>query len=258
MLAATRVAGRLNGREVVPALADDPRYAAAANAKPPRRIDSRLALYDCINCDLCISACPNDAVFAYEARPVRTATELLTDADGGGLARGAPGRGFQIAGAHQIAVYEGACNDCSNCEVYCPEEGAPFRVKERLFPGADAFAAGGAAGLDGFCRDGDALLGRVDGRELSLAFDRENNRATVAGDGLQLDLTWEPLAVVGGQLLDGAAPFDTAALWRMKTVWESIYAGPAPNPVNPEPPPAAAVPGPPSDPTANEPGAPAG
>jgi putative selenate reductase len=236
VLAATRVAGRLNGREVVPALADDPRYAAAANAKPPRRIDSRLALYDCINCDLCISACPNDAVFVYQARPVRTATEVLTDADGGGLAR-APGRGFAIADAHQIAVYEGACNDCSNCEVYCPEEGAPFRVKERLFPGADAFAAGGAVGLDGFYRDGETLHGRVDGRELSLAFDRGTNRATVAGDGLQLELSWEPLAVVGGRLLDGAEAFDTAALWRMKTVWESIYGSPAPNPLHPDPPP---------------------
>jgi putative selenate reductase len=237
VLQATRIAGRLNGRDIVPELADDPRYAAAANAKPPRRIDRRLALYDCINCDLCISACPNDAVFAYAATPVEVATEVLAPAGGDGLAR-APGRGFAIGEAHQLAVYEGACNDCSNCEVYCPEEGAPFRLKERLFPNPAAFAAGGAedgARLDGFCRDGDLLRGRVDGRELTLTLDRGANRATVAGDGLRLELTWEPLAVVGGRLLDGAAPLDTAALWRMKTVWESIYQAPAPNPVNPEP-----------------------
>ncbi|MFQ5551217.1 MAG: 4Fe-4S binding protein, partial [Gemmatimonadales bacterium] len=63
VLDATRVAGRLNGRDLVPPLMEDKRYHAGANSKSPRQIDSQLALYDCINCDLCIAACPNDAIF---------------------------------------------------------------------------------------------------------------------------------------------------------------------------------------------------
>ncbi|MEE9578905.1 MAG: 4Fe-4S binding protein, partial [Gemmatimonadota bacterium] len=70
VLHATRVAGRLNGREIVPSLIEDPRYPASANTKSPRQIDSVLELYDCINCDLCIQACPNDAIFSYEADPI--------------------------------------------------------------------------------------------------------------------------------------------------------------------------------------------
>jgi putative selenate reductase len=70
VLHATRIAGRLNGREIVPSLVEDPRYHASANSKSPRQIDSVLALYDCINCDLCIQACPNDAIFSYEVDPV--------------------------------------------------------------------------------------------------------------------------------------------------------------------------------------------
>lgn len=219
-LDATRAAGRLNGRDHVPGLAADPRYQAAANAKTPRRIDSQLGLYDCINCDLCIAACPNDAIFAYEARPVDVATELI------GSVR--PGRGFTIAEAHQLAVVEGACNACSNCEVYCPEEGAPFRVKEQVFLGREAFEASRA---DGFFRDGGVLHARLEGRELRLEPATDANRAVLRlGDGPELELTWEPLAVVGSPRENGDE-LDTALVWRMKTVWDSIYQAPRPNPV---------------------------
>lgn len=112
VLRATRIAGRLNGRDVVPDLIDDRRYHAERNQKEPRRIDSTLGLYDCINCDLCISACPNDAIFAYQAEPVEVATELL--AGNGETLERRPGSSFVIAKEHQLAVAEGACNECSN------------------------------------------------------------------------------------------------------------------------------------------------
>ncbi len=229
VLQATRVAGRLNGRDIVPGLADDPRYHADRNRKEPRRISSTLGLYDCINCDLCISACPNDAIFAYDAATVEVTTEELSAATGGGLER-RPGRGFAIGEAHQLAVVEGACNECSNCEVFCPEEGAPFVVKERLFHDREAFAR--EARLDGFWRADGTLHARLDGKKMVFAPDPGNNRATVTGDGFRLELTWSPFAVAEGSL-SGGETLDTAALWRMKTVWESIYQAPAPSMVNP-------------------------
>jgi putative selenate reductase len=232
-LHATRVAGRLNGRDIVPPLADDPRYSADSNAKTPRRIESVLELYDCINCDLCISACPNDAIFAYEARPMETDTEILELPGDGSLQR-VPGEGFAILESHQLAVLESACNECSNCDVYCPEHGAPFLIKEQLFLGADTFHASGA---DGFCRVGDTLLGRVRGRELRLDVEPGSNRAVVTTDGVVLHLSWEPLEVLGARRTTadgsaGRAATDTAVLWRMKTVWDRIYGASAPNPVN--------------------------
>ncbi len=227
VLDATRIAGRLNGRDIVPSLAADPRYHARSNTKTPRRIESTLALYDCINCDLCISACPNDAIFAYEVDPVAAPTERL-DSDGAGGLRRADGEGFSIAESHQLAVVEGACNECSNCEVYCPEEGAPFVLKERLFLTRHDFDRCGD--LDGFCRVGDSLHARLGGREFTLTPDQARRNATLAGDGVDLEISWTPLSVVGGAT---AHPFDTASLWRMKTVWETIFHSAAPNPVNP-------------------------
>ena len=146
-----------------------------------------LALYDCINCDLCIQACPNDAIFAYEVSPIEEV-------------------GFTVREAHQLAVFEGACNECSNCEVYCPEQGAPFLVKEILFPTREAFEA---SGLDGFCRLDDVLLARLGGREHSLEL----------GQGRE----------------EWSADLDAADAWRVNTVWNAIYHSPTPNPVNPSP-----------------------
>ena len=187
--ACPKIAGRWNGRDLVPGLVDDKRYHAERNRGEPKRIDSVLGLYDCINCDLCISACPNDAIFAYEAAPVETATEILSE----GLGR-APGAGFAIREAHQLAVVEEAGNECSNGTLHA----------------------------------------RLGGVEMVLAPEVGKNRATVTGDGFRLELAWDPLAVVGGYFTGGET-LDTAALWRMKTVWESILDGPAPSMVRPAP-----------------------
>ncbi len=191
VLHATRVAGRLNGRDIVPSLVDNPRYHASANSKPPRQIDSVLALYDCINCDLCIQACPNDAIFSYEADPVEV-------------------NGFSIQESHQLAVFEGACNECSNCEMYCPESGAPFVEKEIVFLTRAAFDA---SRLDGFFRAGDRLHARLRGIEYELEIDKDG-------------------AVLAQSL---GAELDLADAARARTVWTSIYHADTPNPVNPSP-----------------------
>ncbi|MBI3484475.1 MAG: 4Fe-4S binding protein [Acidobacteria bacterium] len=233
VLQATRVAGRLNGRDIVPALAGDPRYHAQSNVKEPRHIASTLALYDCINCDLCISACPNDAIFAYNASPVKTPTELLRLRNGSQLVH-APGKGFALREVHQLAVLDGLCNECSNCDVYCPEQGAPFQLKERVFLNLDDFRS--APARDGFCRQENTLHARLGGVEFSLVPQPERNCATMSGADFHLDLQWEPLQVREGRLTDSRdIDFDTALLWRMKTVWESIFHSDAPNMVNPDP-----------------------
>lgn len=187
LLHASRVAGRLNGGDIVPAVAGDSRYHALHNSRSPRQIDSVLGLHDCINCDLCIQACPNDAIFAYEVEP-------------------AVGEGFAVREAHQLAVFEGACNECSNCEVYCPEAGAPFVEKEMVFLTREAYEA---SALDGFCREDGLLLARLGGREYRIDTEREDRFEDA-----------------------GLEPLDA---WRARAVWYAIFHSPDPNPVNPAP-----------------------
>src|SRR5208337_143669 len=53
--------------KIVAGATADPRYSWERNRGVPRKIGSKLWLYDCINCDKCVPVCPNDANFVYEA-----------------------------------------------------------------------------------------------------------------------------------------------------------------------------------------------
>jgi putative selenate reductase len=230
VLNATRVAGRLNGRDIVRGVADDERYHVGLNERPPRRIDSVLGRYDCINCDLCVSACPNDAIFGFHTDPVEIVTEVLS-ADSNGRVVGKPGEGFTLEADHQLAVFDGACNECSNCEMYCPEEGAPFRVKERFFPTRARYDESGS---DGYVWEGASLLARMEGREYCLEVDVPGNVARVRGEGVEIEMKWDPLQIDDLSMDAQDSSFDTALLWRMRVVWSGVYHSGRPNPVNAE------------------------
>jgi len=140
-------AGELNTPALVERATADPRYRWERNRSTPRKITSKLALYDCINCDKCVPACPNDANFIYQAPSVETAYqnyELLADGSFDAIEGGA----FKVKKRHQLANYADACNDCGNCDVLCPEDGGPNMAKPRFFGSLDTFLR--HAGSNGF------------------------------------------------------------------------------------------------------------
>ena len=128
-------ASLVNHRRAAAAVLGDAHYAAARTGTPPRKIGSRLHLFDCINCDKCVPVCPNDANFTYEAPPRTIAYRDLV-VEGGRLVPAAE-KTLALGGAksspHQIANWADACNDCGNCDVFCPEDGGPYIEKPRLF-----------------------------------------------------------------------------------------------------------------------------
>ena len=227
LLAVTRVAGRLNGKALVAGLPNETRYHAARNSKTPKRVDHQLELYDCINCDLCITACPNDAVFAYTAQPLDRATEVWAAGKAAEVETSASGSGFKVAESHQLAILDGACNECSNCEVYCPEHGAPFQLKERVFHDWQTFAD---SHVDGFCFHDGCLHGRLDGRTMRLV--KKQDRADFSGKGFHFKLDWDSLELISVHSEGQRQSVDTALIWRFKTVWQGIYFGPGVNAVS--------------------------
>jgi putative selenate reductase len=144
-----------------------------------------------------------------------------------GSTRAKPGSGFSIRERHQLAVLEAACNECSNCEVFCPEEGAPFRVKERVFLDRSDFDREGE--LDGFWQDGNTLHGRIGGEQFRADINEAQGRLVILGNGYRLDATWPRLEVAAVQFLSDRVTVDTAILWRLRAVWEGIYGSPNPN-----------------------------
>jgi putative selenate reductase len=170
-------AARLNTPVVVTRATASPRYQAGANAQPPRKIGSRLWLFDCVSCDKCVPVCPNDANFVYETGVHRT--EYARYVVQAGTVTAQPAGVFEVKRAHQIANFQDFCNECGNCDVFCPEDGGPYIEKPRFFGSLDLFAA--RKDRDGFfClrQEGlDAAWGRIRGREYHLEVDRARDRA---------------------------------------------------------------------------------
>ena len=187
----TARAAWLNTRDYVATLADDPRYHAKKNSGAPRKVGSQLTLFDCINCDKCVPVCPNDANFNYTTDPEeRTYRDLLVQPDATVAADG-PERTFRVQAAAQLGCYTDFCNECGNCDIFCPEDGGPYLEKPRFFGSLETFRR--FATLDGYVLErlsdgGDRLHGRMRGAEVSLHV--EGDGATVE-DGvvaLPLDL----------------------------------------------------------------------
>jgi len=157
-----------NARRHAAAALSDPRYGAAKNARPPRKLDRTLALFDCTSCDKCIPVCPNTAIMGLEVE-----------------------RGGRVT--HQIGILADACNDCGNCDVFCPEHGAPNLTKprfhlsragyERAAPRDGIFVGGSAEGIE--------VRGRLGGREVHV---RE-----AAGDPVASDLLALARAAIEGE-----------------------------------------------------------
>ncbi|HXU73383.1 MAG TPA: 4Fe-4S dicluster domain-containing protein [Polyangia bacterium] len=173
------MAGVLNSHEVAARVTGDPRYAAGKNGKPPRKVGSTLVLLDCLSCDKCVPVCPNDANFAIDTPPEEVAYDDIL-VDGGGAVSRAAGGLWTVKKPQQWANFADACNECGNCDVFCPEDGGPYVMKARYFGSRHSFDASPA--LDGLWieRAGDALVvqARVGGRACAM---------TVRGDEAVVD-----------------------------------------------------------------------
>jgi hypothetical protein len=53
-----------------------------------------------------------------------------------------------LAKGRQFANYADACNDCGNCDVFCPEDGGPYVEKPRFFGSLETYRK--YAGANGF------------------------------------------------------------------------------------------------------------
>jgi putative selenate reductase len=186
-----RAASLANLRAYAATVADDPRYAAPKNRKVPRRVGTHLALFDCITCDKCIQVCPNDANFSVDVVGGSFAAPELV-VRGGHVVKieAAP---YVVKRERQFASYADFCNDCGNCDVFCPEEGGPYKIKPRFF-GRHATFDGDKE--DGFLVERDprgrfTLLGRIGGMRYRLVIDRDANRATFSDDAVSCEIDLE-------------------------------------------------------------------
>ncbi len=192
-----------NTEAYVEAATRDARYHADQNRKPPRKIGSKLVLFDCITCDKCVPVCPNDANFTLAMPAIDVPILKLRKAAGGWLSR-ETGR-LVMKEKHQIATFHDFCNECGNCDVFCPEDGGPYAMKPRFFGTEHDWRE--AAPRDGFCVErvigAERVHGRFGGADYLLEV--RDGRAAYSGPGFALRFeVQDPVRTAAGDASDEA------------------------------------------------------
>jgi putative selenate reductase len=204
----------LNTETYTQKMLSNPRYGAAATNTPPKKMGTRLALFDCMTCDKCIPVCPNDANFVLAIPKGRLPVERLvkngvswTLETVGEIAHDKP---------WQIGVFADACNECGNCDVFCPEDGAPYLSKPLFFGSVAAWAE--TPERDGFAFEwvGETLRlhGRLNGRPVSM----EGNDGLLRYRGEGFDLRLDPRDPAGTADGTSEGPVDLAPLRIMELI----------------------------------------
>jgi putative selenate reductase len=91
---------------------------------------SRCLLCDEI-CNTCVTVCPNLAFFSYEIKPVTF--KLQKAITSGKKITIIEGSTFEVKQKHQILHIADWCNQCGNCNTFCPSSGAPYLEKPHLY-----------------------------------------------------------------------------------------------------------------------------
>jgi putative selenate reductase len=163
--------------------------------------DARAEAARCLECDLlcslCVTACPNRALFTYAVEPFAVSWPAL----GAG-----PDALFEraVSQPYQVALVDDWCNACGNCVEFCPTAGRPHADKPRLMLDDATFAADGD----------DAILVRWRAGELELVARQQSvlhrmtwgDRVTYRGPGADAELDPDSAAMLAVHRREGAAP----------------------------------------------------
>lgn len=154
------------------------RYSREKNAAYPKKKGPELARDTCLNCNICIHVCPNHALFPFHLAP--------QDCEA-----------LDIPTPQQIGVLADVCNACGNCELYCPQFGAPFSIKTRFALSREAWEA-----------EPECVF--FDGNSLHAALNQSRGSLTY------LNRDASPAAT-------GTTPGNTELETRMNALWRAIY-----------------------------------
>ncbi len=216
---------KFEGREehIVAAATANPRYSWEQNRGVPRKVGTKLWLYDCINCDKCVPVCPNDANFVYETSAEKIEYDNFELQPG--IIRRIPGGVLRVVNAQQFANYADACNDCGNCEIFCPEDGGPNKEKPRFFGSAEAFRR--RAKESGIYIDWSrpAIYGVIAGKSYLLRLDPAGDRAWFETDTAEVEIRMSGHEPLGWRPKPGSRPaerIDMLAYFKLKLLLEAM------------------------------------
>ncbi|MEE8341677.1 MAG: putative selenate reductase subunit YgfK, partial [Candidatus Neomarinimicrobiota bacterium] len=88
-------------------------------------------------CSVCVYVCPNLANYQYQAIAMNSNAQKVTQKDGEiNISKLAP---IVFDQKTQIITIGDFCNECGNCDTFCPTAGAPYKTKPHMFLTKESF-----------------------------------------------------------------------------------------------------------------------
>jgi putative selenate reductase len=141
----------------------------------------------CLQCDLvcnvCVTVCPNRANMALPMAP-RSFTMQHILKDGSLVTSGH----VHLQQAYQIVNVANFCNECGNCQTFCPSSGAPYMDKARVHLSKESLEAHG----EGFLMAGPGRM-EIMHRGLSASLVKNGSVYLYEDDELRLKLSEDTL-----------------------------------------------------------------
>jgi putative selenate reductase len=99
--------------------------------------EAKRCLYCNDVCNICVGVCPN---FANISFTVDTANiPIYTVTNSGGKKTVKTEKNFTITQKNQILTIGDFCNECGNCNTFCPTSGAPYKTKPMFYLTEESF-----------------------------------------------------------------------------------------------------------------------
>jgi putative selenate reductase len=126
----------------VPEPSDEERLTFSLISRPQDRETVMHESERCLWCDemcsICTTVCPNFANRAYEVTPCSIPLHSAARTDKGKIVFKDDGV-FEIRQKYQIMHIANFCNECGNCNTFCPTSGAPWKDKPKLYLTTESF-----------------------------------------------------------------------------------------------------------------------
>jgi len=90
----------------------------------------------CLDCDeicnICTTVCPNFANYSYEIEPLKYNLKKIQFKEKGSYNL-IDDSTYEVNQKYQILNISNFCNECGNCETFCPTSSAPYKEKPKIF-----------------------------------------------------------------------------------------------------------------------------
>jgi putative selenate reductase len=126
---------RLFGAELTELPLDDRRnfkLVSETLSKQSIVVESCRCLYCDEICNICTTVCPNFANFSYEIEPVRYKLQKAVQIEKGKFEI-QNDKAFEVNQKYQILNIANFCNECGNCNTFCPTNSAPYKEKPKIY-----------------------------------------------------------------------------------------------------------------------------